>query len=172
MRWAHALVAVSLATPALALASGCSDATGSARGAQALTDDACAATGGGHTWTDLYTCYFGPTGKASCSAQAFCHSQPDGTGTQASFLCGTSKESCFQGLSALASPVDILTGALRKNGGQATDNLLGNMPCNPSPLPDGKISCPAPPDVGRAYTFTQDDLDRISAWIHEGAQDN
>src|SRR5580700_6747273 len=87
--------------------SGC-DATGSAQGGEALIPDPCAATHGGHTWTDLYTCYFGPTGKASCSAKAGCHVIANSTPASISaFICGASKEDCWFGMT---HPIYVLQG--------------------------------------------------------------
>ena len=48
-----------------------------------------------------------------------------------------------------------------------THGLCNNMPCSGSAAATGV--CP----IGSGtYTFTAEDLARISAWIKEGAQDN
>jgi hypothetical protein len=147
---------------------GCSDATGTVQGGEALLVDPCAGTGGAapHTWSALYACYFGPTGKASCSAQGICHGSATQTGSQISgFVCGTSSQECWQGMTqgmcsgGAVPPCPIVqsgqdptrTGLymnLRKSDG------TGNMPLN------------------SGFTFTADDMARISAWIQEGAQNN
>lgn len=94
----RSLLAALLALGACALLCGC-DATGSEQGGQSLTPDPCDATKGGHTWTDLYTCYFGPTGKANCSAQSACHVSPNSSAAAISgFVCGSTKESCWFGM--------------------------------------------------------------------------
>jgi hypothetical protein len=78
-----------------ACACGC-DATGGEQGGQTLAPDPCASPQLGHAWTDLYTCYFGPTGKASCSAQSACHATQNGTGAISSaFVCGADKHACW-----------------------------------------------------------------------------
>jgi hypothetical protein len=208
---------------------GC-DATGGEQGGQALAPDPCDATNGGHTWTDLYTCYFGPTGKANCSAQASCHVTTNSTAAGISgFVCGLNKDDCWFGMT---HPFYVL-----EQGGQAliplepcdagASALDGSCPippadagpdaaaictCYPSPqnpyvaiVPTGgtanvtatdlliglhgpSTTCPSDrslcdnmpcgnlgqncPKGSAAYTFTSDDLARISAWIKEGAQDN
>jgi hypothetical protein len=92
---------------AAACTSGC-DATGGEQGGQALAPDPCDATDGGHTWTDLYTCYFGPVGKANCSAQAGCHVSPTSPATAYSgFVCGATKEDCWFGMT---HPIYVLQG--------------------------------------------------------------
>jgi hypothetical protein len=214
-------IAFPLAAPALvALLSlaGC-DASGGTQGGQLLSPDPCDLTNGGHTWSDLYTCYFGPTGKANCSAQAQCHASLAGTGAITSgFVCGTTKEGCWFSMThpeyilegvfplttcdAGAAEIDgscptadldagpdaaplcscfkptplVPTGgvgdpttttlwpALQKAAGGCTSGLCNNMPC-------GNLAQNCQPGTA-AYTFTSDDLARISAWIREGAQDN
>jgi hypothetical protein len=91
------IVAV-LSVLAATLVCGC-DATGGEQGGQALAPDPCDATNGGHTWTDLYTCYFGPTGKANCSAQGGCHTSLNTSAAViAGFVCGATKEDCWWGM--------------------------------------------------------------------------
>ena len=207
-----------------ACALGC-DATGNVQGGQALLPDPCAATHGGHTWTDLYACYFGPTGKANCSAQSGCHVSPDGTVASISgFVCGTTKESCWFGMT---HPIYVLQGVepptLCDAGAAAVDGSCPMPPadasadaapicsCYPSAanpdlpivpmggttdvtttyiwpalhvpsstctraglcdnMPCANIGQACPKGTG-AYTFTPDDVARISAWITEGAQFN
>jgi hypothetical protein len=159
---------------------GCSDATGSVHGGGALVVDPCDATQGGHRWQDLYTCYFGPTGKANCSSQGFCHGSETQLGSQFSnFVCPPTKDGCWQGMVAgslvpMAADMKtdptqtILYGSLRKPNG------TGLMPCSPveTPLPDGGTNITCGSSANGTYVFTTDDLARITAWIQEGAQDN
>jgi hypothetical protein len=160
---------------------GCTNATGGVSGGDPLVADPCAGQTT-HTWTDLYACYFGPMGKASCSAQSFCHGTAGADGTaQSGFLCGGSQEACWKGMTAAGSIVPsqgsmkptqtLLYGSLRKAlGGSVT----GTMPCNPETThdPDGGSTITCSADQGSTFAFTQSDLDRITAWIEEGAQDN
>jgi hypothetical protein len=161
-----------LAGLALAAVS-CSDATGVVRGGEPLVApgpaDPCVDGGTSSTWTDLYTCFFGPTGRASCSSQGTCHGDPSQTGALSSgFVCGTSKDECFKGMSDgtycsvnTIPPCPIVpangtssfasTGLYRnlaKVGGG------GNMPQNGS------------------YLFTKADLARIAQWITDGAKND
>jgi len=212
-----------------ACAYGC-DATGGEQGGQALAPDPCDATKGGHTWTDLYTCYFGPAGKANCSAQAGCHVTANGVAaTISGFVCGASKQDCWFGMTHPIYVVEqggqFLTPIQMCDAGAAADDASCPLPpadagadaapictCYPSPsnvylpiVPNGGTQDPTTtylwealhaatpmcastrplcdnmpcgnlgqscPKGTAAYTFTSDDLARISAWIKEGAQDN
>jgi hypothetical protein len=158
----------------------CSDATGGVPGGEPLAVDPCAASlasGSGHRWQDLYTCYFGPSGKASCASQGVCHGAPDQAGAQLSgFVCGPSRDACWQGITPIASLLPhstdgtqtVLYGSLRKQDG------TGLMPCTPisRSLPDGGTTTTCGTSSAGNYVFTPDDLARIVAWIQEGAQDN
>ena len=105
-------------------------------GGPTLAPDPCDATKGGHTWTDLYTCYFGPSGKANCSAQTGCHVTAISYGASVSaFVCGSTKEDCWYGMT---HPIYILQGP----------GVYGPIPCDAGAAAvDG--SCPmAPADAG------------------------
>jgi len=194
-----ALVATSLA--------GC-DASGSTQGGAPVTADRCADPDLGHTWTDLYDCYFGPSGKTSCVAQGFCHGGPNQLGAlyPGAWVCGTSRESCWQGTrqapagvgaaglvcTNVAAPSDAGTDA-GTDASDASDGDEAAAPVVPTvcvvPTDDptstrlwgdlrgatggvGLHRMPyAQPGVA-GVSFTPQDLDRISAWIREGAQDN
>jgi hypothetical protein len=178
-------------TLALLVLCGCADATGSVSGGGPLlsTPDA---GGAGDTWTDLYADFFGPAGQASCTAQTGCHGLASESGAQISgFVCGNSKDACWSGMT-IGIPADaggifppIVTAgasdptktqlyqALHQPAASTSNTLCAaaggnpgfacNMPCGNS------TSCTA---QGATYTFTSDDLARISAWIQQGAQDN
>jgi hypothetical protein len=167
MRFALTLLAATIAVAA----SSCSDATGVVSGGQPLVigpPDPCADGGTSSSWTDLYTCFFGPTGKASCSAQGTCHGDPSQTGALSSgFVCGTSKDACWQGMTqgtcnaSTIPPCPIVpaggTASFKSTG--LYNNLAkvgggGNMPQNGS------------------YLFTQADLARIAQWITDGAKND
>jgi hypothetical protein len=167
MRVALAILAAMFSAGALS----CSDASGVVRGGEALVvgpPDPCADGGTSSTWTDLYTCYFGPTGKASCSAQGTCHGDSSQSGALTSgFVCGTSKDACWQGMTqdtycANAEPpcpivppggsTTFKTTGLYKNLAKVSGG--GNMPQNGS------------------YLFTDADLARIAQWISDGAKND
>ena len=172
---------------AIATTAACTDATGTVQGGELLITDPCS-TDAPSTWTSLYTCYFGPSGVASCTAQTSCHGASSQLGSQVSgFVCGGSKASCWQGMTqqvdgGLFPPIVCLS-ALGCSGGvsdptkttlwgdlhqsSASNGQLDNMPCgDPAGTP---IPCHA--DTA-TYTFTSDDLARISSWITQGGQDN
>ncbi len=113
----------------------------------------------GSTWTDLYTCYFGPMGVASCTAFSVCH-VTNGVGGGI-WLCGTDQATCYSGIKTQISGNNamqtFLYGALHKANPGSGD--INNMP--------------ATQDLsGTSYTFTTDDLMRISSWIQGGAPNN
>ncbi len=116
-------------------------------------------------WQDLYLSYFGLTGQASCSQlKGSCHRADADLGVPTSgFVCGTTSESCWQGMTqaqpghaALVSPgvTDAtqtpLWAALYK-GAPTGGAISNNMPQNLS------------------YTFSPSDLERIQSWIESGA---
>lgn len=170
----------------------CAQATGTVQGGEPLTSD----EAGAATWTGLYTDYFGPSGQASCTAQSSCHGAASQSGAlESGFVCGATKESCWQGITMGINPVDaggvfcpiVCIGADAGGAGcpqntsfacptdptqqslytdlhKANASGLNNMPCG-----GNLVSCPS---SGSTYTFTSDDLARISTWIQQGAQDN
>ena len=175
----------------LLLTMGCDDAAGSVQGGEALTSD----EGGAATWTSLYADYFGPSGQASCTAQPSCHGTASQLGSQTSgFVCGATKESCWEGMTmginpvdaggvfcpivciggdagvgcpqntAFACPTDPTQQSLYADLHKAQSSGLNNMPCG-----GNLMECLA---SGSTYTFTSSDLARISTWIQQGAQDN
>jgi hypothetical protein len=175
----RALLVLLLAT------TGCTDATGTVEGSQALI---CPPSAGGTTFTDLYADYFGPCGQASCTGLAGCHNTATETGALTSgFVCGPTKESCWRGMtqginpdaggvfcpvvcvgtcpqnSTFACPTDPTKQTLYGGLHKAQAAGLNNMPCNSVPI------CQA---AKSPYTFTADDVARISTWIQQGAQDN
>jgi len=153
----------------------CTDATGSVQGGDPVFGGQ---GGGGTTWTSLYASFFGPSGTASCSAQASCHGTVDGSGAQTSgFVCGASKDECWRGMTQgippdaggifkAIVPADAAQDPTQTQLWQGLHKQeasgLNNMPC-------GDPSCRA---ATSTYTFTSDDLARISTWIQQGAQDN
>jgi hypothetical protein len=159
------------------LALACTNATGGVSGGDPLTLDPCAATGNGHTWSDLYTCYFGPTAQANCSAQSFCHGTPSAQGsTVGLFLCGNSKDECWRGTQKViafpdAGPPDPnqSTWYLSLRG---TPGAQEKMPCNPQVITNNGQSRVLCIQAGNGFAFQDSDLARIGAWITEGAQNN
>lgn len=166
---------LTLATIATGAVASCADAPDHATGGELRVsgDNAvfpqhphgCATHDGGGsetTWISLYEDCFGPgKGAANCGA-AGCHAQP-GTGGGDVWVCGATKDSCYQGIRAQAHPplaavvsLDVppdetrLLKILRKaspDGG--TDTFM----------PQGQYN----------YVFTPQDLARIRAWIAAGA---
>ncbi len=178
------------------------DASGSTQGGALVGADPCADSEAGDTWTYLYTCYFGPGGKASCTGQDFCHGGPEMTGALTSgYVCGTSRESCWRGMTLGISMCDAGTaeidaaadaGAEAGDGGATEAGAPMCMQGIPPIVPSGGASDPTTTPLWPALrggsgpglhnmpysastggvVFTQQDLDRISAWIQAGAQDN
>lgn len=122
-------------------------------------------------WQDLYASYFGygNGAQASCSQlPGSCHRAGSDLGVPTSgFVCGTTSDSCWQGMTQSANgqmPLvppggapdatkTPLWAALYK-GAPAGGAVKNNMPQNLS------------------YTFSAGDLARIAAWIESGAPNN
>jgi hypothetical protein len=176
-----------LATAAL---TGC-DASGSTQGGTPVVADPCADADAGDTWSYLYTCYFGPGGKASCTGQGFCHGGPEMTGALTSgYVCGTSRESCWRGMTLGISSCEA--GVTASDGGADEAGVPACMQTMAPIVPSGGASDPTTTALWPALrgasgpglhnmpysastggvTFTPQDLDRISAWIRAGAQYN
>jgi hypothetical protein len=174
----RALLATFASTTVI-MTTGCTDATGSVQGGDSLTPEAAteesgpsddAGTGGeaSATWTSLYADFFG--GLAACSANGSCHGAPGDFGSGYSgFVCGLTKDECYQGLTGDPSPILPLEAgdikntvfwlSLHKQSGGGSNN----MPCG---LPD---SCPANMST---YAFTDGDLQRITTWYQQGGLNN
>jgi hypothetical protein len=130
--------------------------------------DQCPDAGTPAAWSDLYNCYFGPSGIAKCGSASGCHDIANDDGAQGSgFVCGHSSLECWQGMnmSVLPNGVPIVFGpdggipladpttatlwlALRKTSGEGLDN----MPLLPA-----------------TATFSSYDVARIATWIGRGA---
>jgi hypothetical protein len=174
----------------VALATGCSEATGSVQGGDLEVVDtetkAACAPDASNTWPNLYACYFGPNANATCAGQNTCHGSISDLGGQFGFVCGDTAESCYDGVTTFpwklrtddagamvivksdAGPVGSagkLEGALGVEVFlRAPGAASGFMPCN-----NVNDLCES---QGRAYGFTKADIARINAWIDAGAPPN
>ncbi|HXX67626.1 MAG TPA: hypothetical protein VEK07_10615 [Polyangiaceae bacterium] len=182
--------AVGFALALASVSIGCTVATGSVQGGEPLFD--AAATGvvavsseaggegggattnnpaaecqpggmySGSTWTDLYQCYFGPTGPDSCAGQtgqaASCH----GTGGAESgiWTCGPSADSCYMGMMkyAVIDPTNSTS--------DPTMNGLYMILCETNGSGQMPYGCPT------SAQFYPADMARIAAWIQDGGQNN
>jgi hypothetical protein len=157
-----------------------SEATGSIQGGQSLVAPTvdCKKTGPNcSTWNYLYACYFGKTASnhgGGCSAQAgACHGAATDTGASASgFICGGSKQDCWQGMTKSANqllPTLVKAGAsspylymvLYQDGTMAMPSA-NNMPTSSATLG-------APPLMPG---FTQAEMACIKGWVAAGAQND
>jgi hypothetical protein len=173
------LVALLAASASVAVLVGCTDATGSLRGGEPVELDPCQVNPG-PTWTYLYGCYFGPTGKAACSGAGTCHSSQQDLGGSTGFpgfVCGESQSTCYEGFTSFDSQITVPPGPPEPPKESASlvlsqlrhlDNgaLLGTMPCSGAPM--SAADCLE----GNGYVFTSDDLALIQAWINAGVPNN
>jgi hypothetical protein len=186
-----ALAAARLWMLALPLA-GCGDASGTVSGGEPILLKPAAAMpeggngnplpvecqpGGanaGNGWADLFHCYFGPTGMASCSGavdgSSFCHGAPsqDGTFASGGFQCPADVNACYTSIttSMLNGGPIVPVGATDAT----TTTLYGvlrqaNMMC-----PKATGSCM--PYSPTSVVFQPSDLSRITDWIQKGAMNN
>jgi hypothetical protein len=121
-------------------------------------------TNSGIRWQDLYACYFGPSGVASCAGTAGnCHGEATGVGAEISgFNCPVGDSTgCLMGMEGyglFAAGQDpqttTLFSVLRQN---SSDTCPGNtcMPLEPMDL-----------------VFGPDDMARIGSWIGSGVLNN
>jgi hypothetical protein len=153
---------------------GCSDAPSSVHGGDPLFEAGTAAltqeggsgvatpecqpgaAHGGHRWQDLYACFFGPSGGATCGVQGgACHGGASGAGVAASggFICGQTQDACWMGMTSTIVP-----------SGSAS-NPKGTRLYVALRKPDGSGLMPA----ASSFVFQSDDLARIASWIQAGA---
>jgi hypothetical protein len=178
MRWLVALPTLG-ATPLLA----CADASDKVQGGDPLFDvaklgsmdgsvldapTACQPGGanGGHSFTDLYACYFGPTGVVSCESQSTCHGAADEQGARSSkYVCAPTQGDCYQGM---------LAGGLIAPGSMAdpTMSLLYFVLCKFDPSSPSQFTGQMPKNCPPATWLKPGDLASIGAWIKEGAPNN
>lgn len=127
-----------VAALALACVAAC-DASSTVQGGQALTTDPCASPEAlTPTWHDLYQCYFGPSGKASCTAQGFCHGSPtEQGGGYSQFICGSSSLECWQGMTIGEIICPGVGDASADGQGPSTDAALDGAALDGAPAHDG-----------------------------------
>jgi hypothetical protein len=118
----------------------------------------------GHTWTELYTDYFGGHGRAACAGNGTCHGDTSTAsgGYQATmFECPPDDPAtCYKTLKS-AALVSVDAGTFAQT---YLSTALRSVDCNVQQNP-----CDMPLDPIQVYEFTQTDVDRISAWVAEGA---
>jgi hypothetical protein len=180
--------AVALASSAAALAAllasaGCTNATGNISGgdyilptfdggvaeaapvqvADLVLPDGCSDGGAnaGARWQDLYACYFGTSGVASCAGSpGNCHGAAGDPGAGFSnFTCPPGDSmGCWMGMSTVlvsGQPADttILLGVLRQT--VTTTDFCTQGACMPK--------------TPQSIVFGPDDVARISSWVNAGA---
>jgi hypothetical protein len=117
------------------------------------------AANGGNRWQDLFACYFGSTGVASCSLTSACHGTSTNPGAMSSnYVCATDSTACYTSMTSVAANLvtpgtpaaqTTLYAVLRKTDG------TGTMPQAPITL-----------------VFQSGDMARIAAWITAGAKND
>lgn len=159
---------------ALAVAfAACSEAGGDIRGGD-LTDAGAEATtappmtegpcvGSGTKWSDLYRDIFGPTEQpGSCSFRSHCHGTAEGRGAQVGIHCFDEK-GCRTSF--------IEKGLVSASDAAAPDQAALFVGLLRLRKPDGTISG-FMPETPSNYLYSPACLDRMKAWIKDGAPDN
>ncbi len=114
----------------------------------------------GHSWQALYADYFGNPARASCAGNGSCHGAASQPGSQSSnFVCPENdKDACYTSITSGAAQLvvahDPANSALLSQVLRHADGSSGNMPKSPP------------------YAFSDADLQRISDWITDGANDD
>ncbi|MGH7330307.1 MAG: hypothetical protein ACREJX_18325, partial [Polyangiaceae bacterium] len=112
------------------------------------------------SWQALYADYFGNPARASCAGNGSCHGEASQPGSQSSnFVCPENdKESCYTSITSGAAQLVVAkdpgNSALLTQVLRHADGSSGNMPKSPP------------------YPFSATDLQRISDWIADGANDD
>jgi hypothetical protein len=115
---------------------------------------------GGSRWTDLYQCYFGPSGPDSCSGQGtMCHATADSQGG-ADWVCGATSDSCYMGM--VGDPSIDPT----QDSSDPTNNPLYSILCQTNGDGFMPYLCLQPAQLFPA------DMARIAAWIQAGGTEN
>lgn len=118
---------------------------------------------GSNTWTDLYQCYFGPTGPDSCAGTAGnCHGGAGAAGA-AYWICGDTSDTCYMGMHGF-SLIDPTQGT-----SDPTTNGLYTTVCEADPNNNSgfmPLGCPVSAQLYPA------DMARIAAWIQAGGLEN
>jgi hypothetical protein len=168
-------------TAIVGVGAACSDAGGNASGGDFVFDAAAPKAvdaqpiPGGDTWAELYRDYFGMNGAASCSGDPDrgimgCHATDNDTGTKSSyFKCGMSADECWQGMTNQNSIVPFV-GGVAEYQSDPTRTLLYRALRKVTIPPDPGVK--AMPNTTGGFSFTDDDLKRVTDWIHEGALEN
>jgi hypothetical protein len=101
------------------------------------------------TWTQIYNGVFGPSGSSSCVKGGGCH-----TFAQSGFKCGTSKDTCYNGI--------VASGYVNPGAGAASSDLV-----NPSSSPlCGSLGGNMPKGGG---CVSAAHLADIKSWLSAGA---
>jgi|SRR5579863_414133 len=135
----------------------------------------CSATGPAcFTWQYLYTCYFGPTGVAGCSAQGNnCHGTAASVGANSGYwVCGPTSDTCWQGMT---TGMPALPTLVRSGVTDPTQTVLysaihkstGTVAAAANNMPLASIDSQLP-----SYTFTPSDVACIAGWIKAGAKND
>jgi hypothetical protein len=119
------------------------------------SDSGAGDAGGTATWTALYTDYFGPNTIGHCGNSS-CHRDSGSAGGHA-FVCGSTKEACFQGLVA-AELIESSSPASSALGDPST-----------TPLSWYGMGGTMPQDQAETSTAG---ANAVTAWLKAGALDN
>ncbi len=119
--------------------------------------------GTGTQWSDLYRDIFGPTGRpGSCAFLSTCHGSADADGVKAGGVSCVDARGCRQSFLDLKlvkpenqSDPDKATLFLVIRNRDATGTVRGFMPRTPS-----------------SFVFPAKSIERMKAWIRDGAPDN
>lgn len=131
--------------------------------------EAMAPPGAPATWSGLYADYFGPTGHASCSfVKNACHGAPGEPGAFATgYVCPpTGKDDCYAGLTSPNAKNE--SGALLVVAGDAGGSYLPHVLRKVGET-TGELRMPLLPTTAQ---MCPSDVDRVRAWIDNGAKND
>jgi hypothetical protein len=109
-------------------------------------------------WSSIYEGYFGPSGAASCTGGASCHSTLDTSGGVASNFTCASKDDCYASLTGLSHLVRS-----QDPSDPTSTPLLAKLRTT-----TGSGRMPSSSD----FVFQPEDIDVLVAWISKGAKND
>jgi hypothetical protein len=158
------------------------------------TVDAGPGAGTGTTFTDLYRDFFGPSGAAKCAGNGACHGAADQPGAMASggYICPDVMPTADAGASADGGKEGGAGNGANPAKAQCRDTMMkviivdppfsGTSTCGKpfakaymhnvirkaTHAPDDENNMPKSP----VYTFSDESVARIDAWVQAGCPDN
>jgi hypothetical protein len=186
-RLAGTLLMISSLAIGVSGAGACTDADGELRGGLWRDFDAATpeplvvpiteptfADAGAESWRGLYRDFFGKRAKSSCAGTGLCHGSPTQAGAkQSNFVCAD-VDGCFASMRGSSHPEPrVLMGPLVADSAKAAPESANLFKAIRYLTPEGvqvpNLNMPLSPSD---FYFKNGDIQRMQAWIRNGAQND